>query len=272
MNDLGIEHVAVLLDPLAVRGGAFLQAVDWASNLEVPLRIVGRSSSRADALLDGALGVPGEECAAACAERGVALDVVECSQLGASAQHLLRSRELTVFCGGLPAKIRETFLRWSVRARDAAILVCPAVCSPVSRVLILHAPQGNAGGFFAAALTACRVVGGSPVILTVARTERQARRRQLVAERACYANRMAAHLDYVAGVDVPAAVASIARWRRCSHVVLEQRQAVPWWRRLRGDTLERLLGSTDSLTFLALPEAGLQAAADRPALDCSTAH
>jgi len=223
-------------------------------------------------LLDGALGVPVEECAAACAERGVAFDVVECSQLGESAQHVFRSRELTIFSGALPARTRDVLLRWSVRTREAATLVCPAVCSPVSRVLILHAPHGNAESFLAAALSTCRLVRGNPVILTVARTERQARRGQLVAERACYANQVAAHLDYVAGVDVRAAVASIARWRRCSHVVLEQRQAAPWWRRLRGDTLERLLGLTDSLTFLALPEAGLQAVADRPALERSTAR
>ena len=272
MNDLGIEHVAVWLDPLAVRGGAFLQALDWANCLDVPLRIVGRSASSADALLDGALAVPGEECAAACAERGVAFDVVECSQLGTSAQHLVRSRELTVFMGALPARIRDVLLRWSVQTREAATLVCPAVRSPVSRVLILHAPHGNAETFLAAALSTCRLVRGNPVILTVARTERQARRGQLVAERACYANQVAAHLDYVAGVDVRAAVASIARWRRCSHVVLEQPQSAPWWRRLRGDTLERLLGLTDSLTFLALPEAGLQVVADRPAVERSTAR
>jgi len=272
MHPAAIERVSVCLDPLASRSGAFLQALDWASNLKVPLRILGRSSRETDASLDVILAAKTDECTAACAERGVPFDVVEFSRLSDSMQHLFRPHGLSVFSRALLARVRDGFLRWSLRAKHAAILICPASCVPVSRVLILHVPQGNASGFLAAALSTCRVHGGNPVILTVARTERQARRGQLVAEQACYVHRLAAHLDYVAGVDVRAAVASIARWRRCSHVFLERRQVIPWWRRLRGDTLERLLGLTDSLTFLALPDAGLQPAAGRPALDHATAH
>jgi hypothetical protein len=266
MDTLALEHVAVWLDSLAPRGGAFPHALDWASGLKIPLRILGLSSGKTDSLLHGALAPAGTECAAACAERGVACDVVECSQMSAAVGELFCPHGLSVFSSALASRVRDGFLRASMRAKENAILVCPASCAPVSRVLILHAPQDPTGGFLASALSTSRALGVNPVILTVARTERQARRGQLVAERACYVHRLAAHLDFVVGVDVGAAVASIARWRRCSHVFLERRQATPWWRWRQGDTLERLLGLTDSLTFLALPEAGLPAAAGRPAL------
>jgi hypothetical protein len=272
MGAVEIDRVAVWLDPSAARGGAFEHALDWASRLAVPLRILGHSSEGPDPLLPGASASAAQECAAACAERGVASHVVECSELSVAVEQLFCPRELSVFNSSLPAHVRGNFLRWSLHAKHAATLVCSPTCEPVSRVLVVYASQGNTSGFLDSALSACQVFRANPVILTVARTEKQARQGQLAAERACYVHRLAAHLDYVVGVDIRAAVASIARWRRCSHVFLERRQARPWWRWLRGDTLEGLLGLSNSLTFLALPEAGLQAATDGPALDRLAAH
>jgi hypothetical protein len=38
---------------------------------------------------------------------------------------------------------------------------------------------------------------------------------------------------------------------------MERKEAPTWWRWLRGDPMEQLLNLTQSLTFLALPEAGV---------------
>jgi K+-sensing histidine kinase KdpD len=98
-------------------------------------------------------------------------------------------------------------------------------------------------------------------VLTVARTERQARQDQRAAEELFAARGLLADFDFVVGFDVRTAVASVARWRRCSHVVLEKTRSSSWWRWLRRDTMSLLSDLTDALTFLALPGADLPALA-----------
>jgi len=258
MNPVALKHVAVCIDAAAAWGGVFREALDWASRLKLPLKIVGLPSGMASAPLQGAYAFNLDECLTAGAECGVPCEVIECGHWSAVREQLFGSHGLSAFGATLSVRVKTSFLRWSLRARNSAVLVCSVAGRPVSRMLIVHAPQQSDRGFLASALSLCRLFEVIPVILTVARTERQARQVQRAAEEACYEHRLAAHLDYVAGVDARVAVASIARWRRCSHVFLERRQAIPWWRWLRGDTLHELLGASDSLTFLALPEAGLQ--------------
>src|SRR5262249_23507324 len=178
---------------------------------------------------------------------------------------------ISVFSAALAPRIKNDLLRRSVRARQNAVLVCPSTWQPASRVLILHDLQSSSTGFLATALALCRLLRVDPVVLTLARTNKQAREGQRAAEETCSVHRIAAHLDSVVGGDLRGAAVSIARWRRCSHVFLEQRQANSWWRWLRGDTIERLLGLTESQTFLRLPSAGLQLHAGLHAVEYLTA-
>jgi hypothetical protein len=135
------------------------------------------------------------------------------------------------------------------------VLVCPRDWRPVSRVLVLNQEQDPRGLFLAAVLQLCRTFAAAPVVLTVARSEMEARRRQRFAEEAFAAARTPADFDVVVGCEVRAAAARVACWRRCSHVFLARHNAPPWRRWLRGDGLQRLLGLSDSLAFLALPAA-----------------
>jgi hypothetical protein len=125
-------------------------------------------------------------------------------------------------------------------------------------VLILNATPEGQHGFLAAGLSLCKLFEVVPVILTVARTETQARQRQRLAEEICRVHQIPAIHDYVVGLGAREAVTSIARWRRCSHVFIARRQAISWWRWMRGDTLTELLDLADSLTVLGLPESGVR--------------
>jgi K+-sensing histidine kinase KdpD len=123
-------------------------------------------------------------------------------------------------------------------------------------VLVVQEHHDPASSFLGAAAELCRSLQARPVVLTVARTESEAERRQVLAEEAFAARRLHADFDFVVGLDVRTAVASVARWRRCSHVFMERQHAPSWWPWRRGDTITQLLGLTGSLTLLALPDMG----------------
>jgi hypothetical protein len=248
MDSVPFERVCVLLDHPAPPYGALSHAQEWASRLDVPLDILTLSSITGDSVDVPDQGIRPED-----------LRVVEPSSI---ARELFQPGGLSVFSEALPARIKNRLLHSSLYSGQNAVLVCSGAYAPVSRVLILNATPEGAHGFLAAALSVCQLFELVPVILTVARTETQARRRQQLAEELCLVHRIAAIHDYVVGLDVGVAVNSIARWRRCSHVFVARRQAIPWWRWMRGDTLKELLDLADSLTFLALPESGFRLRTD----------
>ena len=136
---------------------------------------------------------------------------------------------------------------------------------PVSRLLVLHQHADPAGDFLTAAAEICRRFDSRPLVLTVARSDSEARRRRRAAEATLAARGQSGDFDIVVGGDVRSAVAWVARWRRCSHVVVAKRHSRGSWRWLHGDPVERLLGVSDRLTLLALPDAG-----GRPVGECPT--
>jgi hypothetical protein len=257
MERQAIQHLSVWLDALAPPGGAFAQALDWATHLHLPMHGLAVSNMAPSALVGSDGVIDQGPCIAACAARGVPFEPMNFSDSVTAARQLFHPRTMSVFSDAVPPDQRMNLLRWSLKDRCNAVLVCTRAYHPVSRVLILHQPGHAEPGYLASALTLCKAFQVLPIILTAARTESKAREGQRAAETVCYAERMAAHLDYVVGLELRAAVASIARWRRCSHVIMPRRQAISWWRWLGGDTLKELLELADSLTFLALPECGI---------------
>jgi hypothetical protein len=238
MAALTLRAVNAWIDDLAPRDGAFAEAVDWAGRLRVPLRTISECVT---------LGAH-ERCLTACNAKGVLYQEAE------GMDQLFQPQALAVFGNYLGGRRMERLLHMAMHSRRGAVLVCPPTVHPVSRVLVLHDDVDSHTGFLDGAARLCRTLGAAPVVLTVARTAAVACRRQENAEQILARYRLAAHFDFIVGSDVRAAVISVARWRRCEHVFLAQRRAGPWWRWLRGDTLMSLLGLTDSLTFLALPE------------------
>jgi hypothetical protein len=273
MSALALRHAAVWLDELAPEGGAFAHAVEWASRLGLSLHGVtstlrmwgGRLTSlpwsaggRADDATPCVLPAEKlEACATACARRGVPWNAsLWQGPLVSGIDQFLRPLELCIFGDALPPRLKEQLLRQSLHSPDSSVLVCPRSWQPVARVLVLHEHRNPANHFLDAAAEVCHAFGTIPVVLTVARTEREARLRRRFAEERFGSRRQAADFDCIIGCDVRTAVAWVARWRRCSHIFVERDSAPPWWRWLRGDTLQRLFGLADGLTFLALPGRG----------------
>jgi hypothetical protein len=245
-----MRRVSVWLDDLAPERGAFAHALEWASRLALPLhgtaatppawggRMADYHRAEADRL---------EACAAACARRGVSWTASPWQG------PLADGVGLRVFGDALPPQLKQELLH----RRDAAVLMCPRSWEPVSRVLVLHEHRDPDHRFLDAATRLCHAFDTTPVVLTVARTEREARLRQQAAEERLGARRQPADFDCIVGCEVRSAVAWVARWRRCSHVFVGRESAPPWWRWPRGDTLRRLAGLSDALPLLGLPGAGL---------------
>jgi hypothetical protein len=89
--------------------------------------------------------------------------------------------------------------------------------------------------------------------LTVARFEQAARLRQQATQETLASSGIGADFDFIAGCDTGGAVLSVARWRRCSLVLLEQHASAQWWRWSGGMAAEWLVDVAESLSFLALP-------------------
>jgi hypothetical protein len=143
--------------------------------------------------------------------------------------------------------------------------VSPPHRQPTSRVLVLHQHRDPSSRFLDSVAERCRAQGVTPVVLSVAWSEKEARLRQRFAEEAFARLGQPAEFDLAAGCAVRTAVACAARLRGCRHVFVEALEALPWWRRLWGDARRRLLGRSGSLIVLTIPEAPVGAENKRSA-------
>jgi hypothetical protein len=128
-------------------------------------------------------------------------------------------------------------------------------------VLVVASGRAPADGFLTSAAELCKVMGEAPVVLAVARSEAEARRLELTAEESFARCGVSAFYDFVVGAEAGSAVASVARWRRCTHVFVERRLDRSWWRPAAGDTLREFLGLSQSFALLTLPGEGFMAKA-----------
>jgi hypothetical protein len=99
----------------------------------------------------------------------------------------------------------------------------------------------------------CLAVRAAPVVLTVARSEREGQLRQQVAREALAGRGLGADFDLLVGSEIRAVVLHVARWRACPLVILERQGCPSWWRWLRGGTTEWFLNRTEAQAFLAIP-------------------
>jgi hypothetical protein len=168
----------------------------------------------------------------------------------------LDAASLCVFGHGLPACVKEELLHRSLREQRSSTLLCPEIWQPVTRVLVLFDHEAPGNYFRSAVVEVCRRFEVRPIILTVAASESEARERQLLADQVMCECDCPADFDYVVGEEVRSAVASVARWRRCSHVFVEKRYAryaASWWRWPWKNTVERLLDLSSSVAVVSLP-------------------
>jgi hypothetical protein len=264
MVDRPVNRVSVWLDDSAPGRGAFAQGVEWASRLGLPLRAMVASDRRLRGVsADGlpACSEPMPErlaaCEAACAQRGVAM---ECAwwegAVAAGVKQFLSPSSLCVFGKALcDSGARIELVHQSLDAPDVPLLIAPQVSQPIARVLIVNQPSDTVGDFLGSVAWLCGALRVTPIVLTVAPTEREATRRSDAAREAWSGTGLAADFDLLAGDDAQEAVASVSRWRRCTHIVVERQVTSPWQRWLRGSFLERWLCLSDSFGLLTVPAA-----------------
>jgi nucleotide-binding universal stress UspA family protein len=267
MAALSLERVSVWLDAFSPDHGAFAHALDWAEHLGLPLRAIAAqcqhhvfSRAGADCVVE-CNGIEGDvepvirACAATCDRSGVPLDALTWrGPMDTGVQSLLEPAELCVFGKALPAQLEGALLRESLQMPWTSALICPTAWQPVSRILVLYQHADPAPAYLDAVATVCHRFDSRPVVLAVARTDAESRWRLRAAQGALALRGLAADFDTIVGGDIRSSVASVAKWRRCTHVVVAKRHATGWWRWLRGDPLEQLLDLSDQLTFLALPD------------------
>jgi len=256
-----IREVAVWLDESAPDSGAFRHALDWASRLGVSLRGVLADEQHRRLATGWRSEATGKEasgllaaCEAACKfarvpweqslSRGPITQVVG---------RFLQPTALGVFGSALAEGAKNALLRESLHGPAFPVLVCPQTWQPLERVLVLHQDGPAVASFLDAMAELCGTLRVTPVVLTVARRERAALAGQRTAQAIWSARGYPADFDMLVGCKVQTAVASVARWRRCSHVLVERGHASPWWRWLRADSLGRLLELSDSFPFLVFP-------------------
>jgi hypothetical protein len=267
MAALALERVSVWLDAFSPDRGAFAHALDWAEHLGLPLRAIAaqcqhHETSRlgSDAVVE-CNGIEGDiapivrACEKTCDQSGVPLDALTWrGPVTTGVQTLLEPAELCVFGKALPTRLKGALLRESLQMPWTSALICPTAWQPVSRILVLYQHADPAPAYLDAVATVCHRFDSRPIVLALAHTDAEARLRQRAALGALMLRGLSADFDSVVGGDVCSAVAWVAKWRRCSHVVVAKRHATGWWRWLRGDPLEQLFDISDQLTFLALPD------------------
>lgn len=270
-NPAIFRRIVVLLDGLAPSQGAFAHALDWAGHLQLPILAVlgsdcqpqpgspasppgGTLRPRAGAGVGIAQVVA--DCAAACGQRGVPWQTAswEAQTVGLS-HHLRQAGDLVVLGRASAPAQNKTWLRAIQLDLGLPVLFCPDNWIPCSRILVLNQQHPAQESLLTAAVELCRGFQARAVILTVARSERVAQAWQRATQEALADSGLCCDFDLVSGAEVPAAVAQVARWRRCQVILTAHPFAPRWWRRWRSGTTEKLFGLAGEFSFLAIPEA-----------------
>jgi hypothetical protein len=270
MESLAVRRVSVWLDSPLPDRGAYAHGLEWATRFQLPLcPFVAKCRQWAARSQSSVVSGAGAQQSDVAVEAPATALYSSGQPFGRGNIHgwippappkgiegideSLDAASLCVFGHGLPASVKEELLRRSLRNQRSSTLLCPDYWQPLTRVLVLFDHRDPGNYFRSAAVEVCRRFEVRPIILTVAASESGARERQLLAEQAMCECDCLADFDYVVGEDLRNAVASVARWRRCSHVFVEKRYAASWWHWPWRSTVERLLALSSFVAVLSLP-------------------
>jgi nucleotide-binding universal stress UspA family protein len=257
--------VSVLLDEATAERGALAQASECAARFRLPLHAVELPSLASNSSLPEAVAArlrgfasgvseAAREALAAACERGrISWDAVGWRGSSRSgSEQFFRPGELCVFANSLPAAFKDILLSCLARRPWTTALICPREWRPVSRVLVLNPEARPSDGFLDAAAAVCLAFQAAPVLLTTGRSESEARSRERFAEEALARRRLTVDCDIAAGCGAATAVLHAARWRRCSHVIVERRSISRWRRWLGGDLIRELAAIPDCPALIAV--------------------
>ena len=269
-----LQRIVVLLEPEAPEQGAFAEALHWAKRLQLPLhgiefspRLPGehcpgrfpppdRSVVSPEAALDERTEGLAQRYAAACARLGVPWEqCAEACHSPTGLPALFAANDLLVLEQSSTSRHRRELLQQLLRQRTPALLLCSHTEErPLRRMLILHEASARRKSVLPAALALCQRLGVTPVVLTVARSERRACIQEEGARRLVAGIGLPCEFDFVVGAEVRVAVACVARWRRCQVVAMDRNHSTSWWRWWRDDRFNLVTSLPAPLAALALPE------------------
>jgi hypothetical protein len=245
-----IRRIVPCLDDFSLQQVVFREALEWASRLHLPIHAL---CLRSEAEQSG----ENEErtCAETCSRRGVSWRVTRyLPQDVSGVPDFLRPDDLFLLHQRPRSAQKQFLFRCAGDCNGPAVGVCPDTFTPLSRILYVHQDNQPAGAALASVVELCRDLEAPLVVLSLAGSEREAWQQQRAAEEAFATYRYPADFDLLVGWDLRSAVVRVAGWRRCTHVVLERGNASAWWRWLSGDPTEQLLGLSEPVTFLTLPD------------------
>jgi hypothetical protein len=252
------RRLVVIADPLTPRCGAFALSLDWGRRFHAPLFGFGGRATEAEPL-----------CAELCAQCHVPWASSSWQrQLRTELAPIMTQDDLLVVDQALPQPDKGELFR-EMAGQSIPVMFCSARAHlPVTRILLLDQGNDGDGNFLNEAAGICRSLGATLVVLSVAKSERIAKRLQQGARHTLAGYGLAVDFDLFVGPDVCAAAASVARWRQCSLVIMEHPPAVPWWWR-RNSSTTQLTDRTDSPTFL-ISLGGIACAARQPIMDSAS--
>jgi hypothetical protein len=134
---------------------------------------------------------------------------------------VVHAEDLLFFNQSLPLTDQRSLLLRVQRNGGPATLICPNSAVPIKRVLMVDGPDRLGPRFLESIVELCAAFQASLVVLTVARSERNAQRRQQSVREALAGEDVAVDFDFVAGAETASAVAQVALWRRCQLVACE---------------------------------------------------
>lgn len=214
----------------------------WARGLHVPLQPISQSNHTFDA------------------------SSLPRSSVGAN-NGATQPMELFICDHDVSSAQKKCLLREMHQDSGPALLFCAKMAALPSRILLIDQGGHSSDALLWITVNLCEIFRAGLVVLTVARTEREAREHQRRAReildgglpshpapqgRSSRKGPVQVNFDYLAGAEVRSAAASVARWRRCQLVVLEANAAWERWLSFRsGSWITELL---DSLSFLVIPK------------------
>jgi K+-sensing histidine kinase KdpD len=123
-------------------------------------------------------------------------------------------------------------------------------------MLLVHEHNQSDDTFIQSAIQLCHALGARPIVLTIARSERDAIIRGRALQKSLAAQGLSSEFDQFVGPGPAPAVLRIAAWRRCQVIVLRQPAQRGWWPWGRADLVNQLTAERSSVAFLVLPEEG----------------
>ena len=237
-----IRRIVPCLDDFSPRQVVFREALEWASRLHLPIHAL---CLRSEAEQSG----ENEErtCTEICSGLAVSWHVTRyLPQDISGVPEFLRPDDLFLLGQRPDAAEKEILLRYAGGPNGPTLGVCPDAFTPLSRILYIQQDNEPAEIALASVVELCRDLEAPLVVLSLAGSEREAWQQQRSAEATLVSYQYPADFDCLVGGDLRSAVVRVAGWRRCTHVILERRNAPSWWR--------WLAGSSDPLTFLTLPD------------------